>query len=203
MTAASQGRETMNLFSEAPDTPMSADLLQRCVTEGSLTIYEIADLLNRAESTAYDYLARTELKYGQARALFRFAQDDRVREAFLADLLAGTGYLAQRVDAVMDFDGDGDIDCDDAVSVGIAAMADAADAADAVRHLHGAVGDRRFKVADAQAILGLLDDVIGQAVQTRNIVAYLRDQAAPGGGGGRKKARPVGHLRLSTAGSGR
>lgn len=178
----------MPLFSDDPEMPMSADLLQRCVADGSLTVHEIADLLNRSQSCAYDYLGRTELRYGQARTLFRHADSDGIREAILQDLLPGTGYIAQRIDASLDVDGDGDVDLDDAIAAGIAAVSKAAES---LRQLHAASADQRVKADQAQAMLTTLHSLLGQVATTANVVRYLRDLEA--------KRRPARQMPLGLA----
>jgi len=177
---------TANRTADETEQTMSADILQRAREAGAIDAIELSDLFSVSRSAGYDYFGRTGLSYAQFRTLFRRAANDEVRDLFLIDLLPGTGYIVQRIDASLDVDGDGDVDTDDAMTSGIDAMADCAQVVKAMRD---ATSGRALSRADADDLLAALQELVSQAVTTINIVSYLGDQA-----GRRRKAiqRPLG-----------
>ncbi|MEL7087896.1 MAG: hypothetical protein AAGL98_05555 [Planctomycetota bacterium] len=172
--------------SESPDQPMSAAILQRAREAGAIDAAEIADLLNVHPNTAYNYFGRTELSSGQLRTLFRRARSDLFREIVLSDLLPGTGFVGQFIDADHDLNGDGVVDSDDALKAGLDQMTRSAET---VRRLHGGVTDGRIDHDIAGDLIVELDRLLTGVVTYREIVSELRDMTTP-----RRKARgnPVG-----------
>ncbi len=104
------------------DTPMSADVLQKLIQGGALTVDDLADLMNIQSHSAYPYLSEREMRYSHLRTLCRRSSDARIPGAFYGDLMAGTGWAAVYIEADLDLDGDGDVDTDDVLAAGIESL---------------------------------------------------------------------------------
>ncbi|MEM6394625.1 MAG: hypothetical protein AAF797_17810, partial [Planctomycetota bacterium] len=169
----SQGGETVNLFSEAPEIPMIAQLLQQLDRAGALRAPEIADLCGVAESTAYDYISgRTEMKVCRLRSLLHHASDDRVRDLILADLAGNTGYHLVQGSPELDVNGDGDIDTNDVMAAALQTVRDASDAASGI---HATSGDGEIDDADLRQIEQQLQLMLNHTMVAMQVARFLNE----------------------------
>ncbi|MEM7626551.1 MAG: hypothetical protein AAF333_13225 [Planctomycetota bacterium] len=165
----------MNAPLSGEEQPVSAAVLERLNKEGAITIAELASLWSIAEHSVYPYFVDRVMSYDKLRQLFRHAKDPRVRDAVLTDLLPGTGYIAQHVEASLDVDGDGDVDTDDAVASAVDQIGVASESLKSVHQDEG-----------LEESVRLLDQLIAAAVRTRRIQAWRIDQKQR-----RRKLRPA------------
>lgn len=104
----------------APETTMSAEILQRLNDQGMLNAARLASLLNKTKSGAYRYYNTVTLDYHQLRTLIQHAGPE-VGLTLLNGLTDGTPINHIYMDAELDFDGDGDVDTDDVLGHAIKA----------------------------------------------------------------------------------
>lgn len=153
---------------------MSAEILHRLEQEGVVNAASLADCWSLAPSSCYPYFVERELSYSKLRDLFRHTGDPRIAEAFLSDLLGGTGFIYMNVPESLDLDGDGDIDTDDALKASIDQMGAAADA---LRKLHAANADGHIDAQEHAELRHYFDQVLAQAWLARNVLDYIEANA--------------------------
>ena len=160
----------MPLFSEEPEIPMIAQLLQQLDREGVLRAPEIADVCGVAESTAYDYISgRTEMKISRVRALLHHAEDDRVRDLILSDL-ARKGYFVMQGCPEIDINGDDDVDTSVAMA---AALQTVRDAVDAAMGIHATCSEGEIDDAGLLRIEQKLQTMLNNTMAAIHVVRFL------------------------------
>ena len=173
----SQGRETMTAPLFGDETPMSAHVLDQLQRDRAVTLEQLAGLWSIAPHSIYPYFVDREMTYSKLRTLFRHAEDDRVRDRILADLLPGSGYVATRAQPHLDRNGDGDVDSRDAVDAMIELMERGVESLKTVQSLpspsRGKVDLDKIQQAQQQ-----LAEVIGLAVCVRDVLQLDADSEA-------------------------
>jgi hypothetical protein len=163
------------------EPPMSATILAELHDRGILPAAQQADLLNLTREHVRRYQHDVELRYSQLRTLVRRSARREVREAFAADLFAGTGATVLWLDP--DADGDGDIDTDDATRSGIAGVKLLAEW---LERMNAAVADRSVSDDELRELEGIFSHAMQRGMAAMQAIRFVAEQKHR-----RRKARPL------------
>jgi hypothetical protein len=150
---------------------MIAQVLQNLIDQKLTTAREIGDLAGVSSSTVYRWLEReTQPDFNSIRLLLRHLPHRGAQEAVLTAFLAGTGWTGQYVDADLDFNHDGKVDCEDALDAAIESVEAASEALAEVRQC---TRERAISPAEATKLAALLTEVVRDCTTTQRIMVRI------------------------------
>ncbi len=154
--------------------PLFCDVLASLNDAGALSVKQIEDALGLARRSGYRLLSGSVPDVQQFRQLFRSARSESVQRALLGYLIDGTGWVAQRLEADRDIDGDGVVSTDDVFDGAIEANGSIADLLrDAKKRL--ATGARRITPEVAAKLNAEISRAIKELLAVQQAALFLSE----------------------------